>query len=345
MTTRTIARKLCLLSAMAIGLSGSLQASDHDVASFYDGKTVILSVGYSAGGGYDLYARTVARHLGKHIPGEPNVAVRNVPGAGSLVLMNQLANSMPADGLNIASVGSGIAFEPLFENEQAAFDVFEVNWLANILETTSTAGMVHKNSGIESWEQLKTETVTFGATSTTSNTGIIPTAIADLMDLNINVITGYPGQSEVFLAMERGEVQGIGSYFLPSMKANNPQFLEPDSDYRIIYQLGLQKDPAIPDVPLVSEMATTDLQRAAADVLATRLTFGRPYAAPPGVPEERVAALRQAMQDLLNDPEFLDDAANQNMQVDYTSPERLQQFYRNAYDSSPEVIQTVIELL
>lgn len=283
--------------------------------------------------------------MGKHIPGEPNVVVRNVPGAGSLVLMNQVANTMPADGLNIASVGSGIPFEPLFDNDQANFDIESVHWLGNILETTSTAGLVRKSSGIDHWEQLRDQTLTVGATSTTSNTGIIPRAIAELIGLKLNVITGYPGQNDIILAMERGEVDGMGSYFMPSLRVGHPEFLEEDSDYKIIYQLGLAPDADIPDVPMVSEMAETDAQRQAINILATRLAFGRPFVAPPGVPANRVAALQKAMYDVVNDPEFLAEAKHANMQIDYTSPEKLLGFYREAYKSDPEVVRTVSDVL
>lgn len=332
------------LSALIFSVAG-LAFSDDDIADFYSGETIILSVGYSAGGGYDLYARAVARHLGRHIPGEPSVVVRNVPGAGSLVLMNQVANTMPADGYHIASVGSGIPFEPLFQNDQATFDINDIHWLGNILETTSTAAVVRKDSGIEHWEDLREQSLSVGATSTTSNSGIIPSAIAQLLDLNINVITGYPGQSDVLLAMERNEVQGIGSYFMSSLRIANPEMLDENGDYRIIYQLGLRADADIPDVPLVSDMAETNEQRQAANILATRLAFGRPYVAPPGTPADKVAVLQKAIRDMVHDPDFLEEARQGSMQIDYTSPEDLLQFYLDAYESDPEVIQTVINLL
>lgn len=325
---------------LVLALAAHVQ-SDDTVARYYNGKTIVLSVGYSAGGGYDLYARAVARHLGQFIPGNPSVIVRNVPGAGSLVLMNQVANTLPADGLNIASVGSGIAFEPLFQNDRAQFDISEMKWLANLLETTSSAAVVRKDSGIESWQDLREKTLTVGATSTTSNSGIIPKAIAELLDLNINVITGYPGQSDVLLAMERNEVQGIGSYFMSALRIGSPHFLDEDGDYRIIYQLGLRADPAIPNVPLISEIAQTQAQRQAASILATRLAFGRPYLAPPGTPDHLVKALQDAFRELAKDEAFLAEG----LDINYTSPEDLLNFYLEAYQSDPEVIQRVIRLL
>lgn len=339
--------RLPMLSGVVLSAAVSLSsftavAQDKTPAEFYEDNTLELMVGYSAGGGYDTYARTVARHLGKHVPGNPDVIVKNVPGAGSLVLMNQLANTLPKDGSVIGSINSGMPFEPLFGNEQAKFDIEEMNWLGNLLVAT-TVGVVHKNAGIESWKDLKTKSMTVGATGAGSNTNVVPRIMAKIFDMNVTVIAGYPGANDIVLAMERGEVDGLGSRFMSSLKSNTPQWLEPDSDVRILYQIGLKKHPDIPDVPLVSEMAETDTQRQAANLLGARLVMGRPYVAPPGVPEDRLAALRQALEDTVKDPEFLEDAEKQSLAIEYADADEMIDFYREVYQAPTEVVQFVQE--
>ena len=305
-----------LSAAMALGSTQAV-AQDETPEQFYRGKTVQLMVGYSAGGGYDTYARTVARHLGKHIPGNPDVIVKNVPGAGSLVLMNQLANTLPRDGSVIGSINSGMPFEPLFGNDKAQFDIESMNWIGNVL------------------------VVTMGATGSGSNTNIVPRIMAKIFDLQVDVIAGYPGANDIVLAMERGEVDGLGSRFMSSLKSSTPEWLEPDSEIKILYQIARKKHPDLPNVPLVSEMAQTETQRQAANLLGARLVMGRPYVAPPGVPADRLAALRQAMTDMANDPEFLADASNQSLAIEYADHQEMLDFYREVYEAPQEVIEFV----
>ncbi|MEX0603525.1 MAG: tripartite tricarboxylate transporter substrate-binding protein [Marinobacter sp.] len=328
------------LSAVVGLTSFTATAQDQTPAEFYGGKTIELMVGYSAGGGYDTYARTVARHLGKHVPGNPDVIVKNVPGAGSLVLMNQLANTLPKDGSVIGSINSGMPFEPLFGNEKAKFDIETMNWIGNVLVAT-TVGVVHEDAGVNSWQDLRTKSVTMGATGAGSNTNVVPRIMAKIFDLKIDVIAGYPGANDIVLAMERGEVDGLGSRFMSSLKSSTPEWLEPDSKIKILYQIARKKHPDLPNVPLVSEMAETETQRQAANLLGARLVMGRPYVAPPGVPADRMAALRKALEDTSKDPEFLADAAKQSLAIEYANDQEMLDFYRDVYKAPPEVIEFV----
>lgn len=328
-----------VVMAIAVVMSIAVVQAD-EVADFYSGRTLEVHVGYSPGGGYDTYARTLARHIGKHVPGNPSVVVRNVPGAGSLVLMNQIANTAPRDGRVIGLVNSGIPFEPLFGNEQAQFNIEDVNWIGN-LELSVTIGAVNKRSGVESMEDLRTRSVTMGSTGAGSNTNTIPRVIAELFDYNINVISGYSGSNDIVLAMERGEVDGMGSRFLSSLHATTPQWLEADSDIRILYQLAPRRHPDIPDVPLLTELARDEATRQAAELLGARMVMGRPVVAPSGIPEARLAALRKAVEDTTKDPEFLLDAANQGLFIEYVDPQSMLEFYREIYTFDPEVVTRV----
>lgn len=328
------------LAISAAALFTSANASEADVAEFYDGKTVQVLIGYSAGGGYDAYARTLARHFSKHMPGNPDVVAKNVPGAGSLVLMNQIANTLPKDGTVFGAVNSGMAYEPLFGNDQAKFDVNEVNWIGN-LNIEVALGMARKDSGIETIEDLKTQKMTMGSTGAGANSNVIPRVLADLFDLNINVIAGYPGANDVRLAMERGEVQGIGTLLLSSTKATAPEWLEEDSDYNVIYQVADERHSELPNVTLASDLAKTEKERQTVNLLVARLKMGRPYVAPPSVPEERVAALRQAMADTVKDPEFLADLENQNLPVTFIPGAEMQDYFREVYQYPEEVVNVV----
>jgi len=331
---------LCALAfgAYAALSSAAVTASEQDEADFYNGRTVQLMIGYSAGGGYDTYGRTLARHLGKHIPGNPNVVVRNVPGAGSLVLMNQIANTLPNDGTVIGAVNSGMPFEPLFGNEQAQFDVNDVSWLGNLSLVTSV-GLFRKESGINKWQDLENQAATVGATGAGSNTNTIPRVLATLFNLKMTVIAGYPGSNDVGLAMERGEVDGMGSAFLSTIKAKNREWLAPDSDVNIIFQLGRTRHPDLPNVPLVSEMAKTDREQQVVDLLGARLIMGRPYVAPPGMDPERLATLRNAIEQTTQDRAFLEDASNQGLSIDFVDGEEMQTFFKEVYDYPKEIVE------
>lgn len=320
--------------------STSTSANEKDVADFYNGKTIQILVGYSAGGGYDAYARTLARHFSKHMAGNPSVIAKNVPGAGSLVLMNQIANTLPQDGTVFGAVNSGMAYEPLFGNDKAQFDVNEVNWIGN-LNVEVALGMARKDSGIEKLEDLKTKRMTMGSTGAGANSNVIPRVLASLFDLNITVIAGYPGANDVRLAMERGEVQGIGTLLLSSTKATAPEWLEEGSDYNVIYQVADQRHPELPDVTLVSDLAKTERERQTINLLIARLKMGRPYVAPPGIPQERVTALRNAMAETVKDSEFLADLKNQNLPVTFVPGDEMQGYFREVYQYPQDVVDVV----
>jgi tripartite-type tricarboxylate transporter receptor subunit TctC len=329
-----------LAAFVAFILSVGNVSADEKVAAFYKGKTIQVLIGYSAGGGYDAYARTLARHLSKHMAGNPNVVAKNVPGAGSLVLMNQLANALPRDGTVFGAVNSGMAYEPMFGNDKAQFDVNEMNWIGN-LNVEVALGMARKDSGIEKLEDLKTASMTMGSTGAGANSNVIPRVLAKMFGLNINVIAGYPGANDVRLAMERGEVQGIGTLLLSSTKATAPEWLEEDSDYNVIYQVADERHPELPNVTLATDLAQTERERQVVNLLIARLKMGRPYVAPPSIPAERVAALRVAMAETVKDPEFLEDLQSQNLPVTFIPGGEMQEYFREVYQYPKDVVDVV----
>jgi len=342
---RFIGRTLTAFGLAAMASISSVQAQD-SADTFYEGKTLTLLIGYSAGGGYDTYARTLSRHLGKHIPGNPNVVVKNVPGAGSLVLTNQVANTAKRDGLEIATIGRGMAFEPLFGNQQAQFKPGEMNWLGSLNNETSICVSWHE-SGIEQWQDLKEKSMTVGGTGSGADTDLFPRVLSDIFGFKLNVISGYPGGNDILLAMERGEVQGRCGWSWSSAKSRRADWfaeLNDDTDeskVNLLFQMSLKKHSELPDVPLVTEFAETTKQRQILNLMFARQVMGRPFVAPPGVPAGRVAMLRDAMAKTAEDPEFLRDASNQDLGINFVGGEEIQTIVQEAYESPDDVIAAI----
>lgn len=277
-------KTLTALSLATLACVSSVQAQDNS-DSFYEGKTLSLMVGYSAGGGYDTYSRTLARHLGKHIPGNPEVVPQNAPGAGSLVLTNQIANTAKKDGTVIGMIGRGMAFEPLFGNEQAQFKPGEMNWIGSLNNETSICVSWH-DSGIEKWQDLKEEEMTVGGTGSGADTDLFPRVLGDVFGFKLNVISGYPGGNDILLAMERGEVEGRCGWSWSSAKSRRPDWFAQlnegmeEGKVNLLFQMSLKKHTDLPDVPLVTEFAETEEERQVLNLLFARQVMGRPIVAP-----------------------------------------------------------------
>lgn len=327
----------CLLAAAAA--TSAVTTVQADPADFYEGKTVELLIGYSAGGGYDMYARTLARHIGKHIPGNPEVIVKNVPGAGSLVLMNQLAHTLPKDGSVFGTVSRGVAFDPLFGNKQARFKPTEANWLGSLNNETSICASWHE-SDVKEWRDLRETNLTVGSTGAGADTNLFPRVLSDLLGFKMTPIAGYPGGNDVLLAMERGEVDGRCGWSWSSAKSGRAEWFENDR-VNVLFQMSLKKHPDLPDVPLVTEFAETERESQVLRLLFARQVMGRPYVAPPGVPADRLKALRQAMADTAKDPEFLKDAQNQDLEITYVDGEEIQEIVIEAYGYPEDVVNVI----
>ncbi len=332
--------KKALIGAIALAATATFAQAQSSVEDFYEGRTVQLLIGYSAGGGYDGYARTLARHMGKHIPGNPEIVPRNVPGAGSLVAMNQLANTAPQDGSVFGTVGRGMAFEPLFGNEQAQFDAADMNWLGSINNETSICVSWHE-SGVEEWQDLRDQELTVGGTGAGADTDLFPRVMRDLLGLQFNVVSGYPGGNDVLLAMERGEVGGRCGWSWSSARSNRPSWFEEGGEANLLFQMSLEKHPDLPDTPLVTEFAETEFQSQVLNLLFARQVMGRPYVLPPNVPEDRVRALRQAFMATMEDPAFIEDAQNQALGISPVNGERIQQIITDARDYPRDVINAI----
>jgi tripartite-type tricarboxylate transporter receptor subunit TctC len=328
--------------AVAAGLSASA-ASAQSPAEFYKGKNVDLYIGYSVGGGYDVYARIVARHMGKHIPGNPTVVPKNMIGAGSLVLANWLYNVGPKDGTALGIIGRGTGFDPLLGKKGAQFDATKFNWIGSANNEVSVCVAWH-TTGIKKIEELYGKELTVGGTGASADTDQFPRVTNSVLGTKFKVVTGYPGGSDVGLAMERGEVMGRCGWSYSSVKTTHPNWLA-EKKVNLLVQLALAKHPELPDVPLIVDLAKNDEQKQILKIIFARQVMGRPFLAPPNVPPDRVAALRKAFMDTMNDKDFVAEAEKAQLEITPVSGDELQKLVQELYATPPQIAQKAGELL
>jgi tripartite-type tricarboxylate transporter receptor subunit TctC len=328
---------IALTAAVAI-ISSEAVAQD-SVADFYRGKTITISVGFSAGGGYDLHARTLARLFGKHLPGNPSVVVKNVPGAAGLVLMNALSNTLPKDGTEFATFDRGMALEPLLDPEKARFDSLKLNWIGSTDNDASTCFSWH-TSPVKTFDDLLKQELIVSGTGTAGDAVLFPRLLNAVLGTKFKVITGYPGSTESLLAMERGETQGFCSMGFVTLEVTRPQWVR-DKKVNILVQFALQKNKDHPEVPLALDFAQTTPDRQAIEFAVSPNLFARPFAAPPGVPAVRVTALRKAFNETMADPDYLADAAGRGMHVQLVTGEEIETVLQKIYAIPKTVVARV----
>ncbi|MBX9740377.1 MAG: hypothetical protein K2X62_09905 [Beijerinckiaceae bacterium] len=293
----------------------------HAQADFYAGKTIDLLIGYSAGGGYDAYARLVARHMGNHIPGKPNIVPRNMPGGGGRVLGGYMTSIAPKDGTAIATVDQSLSLQQALGDASVRFDNSKFGWIGTPIADNNTLVTWH-TTGVATVDDARKKEVVVGATGENTSAQY-PRAMNALLGTRFRVIIGYPGGNDINLAMEREEVGGRGSNNWPSWKATRPLWLK-EKKINLVVQIGLRKEPELPDVPLLFELGKTEEDKAALRLLSAPVAIGRPLFTTPGVPSERLAMLRKAFDDTMKDPAFLDEAKKQNLDIAPSSGEELQ---------------------
>ena len=326
-----------LILALAVCGASVLPASAEPVEAFYRGRTVTVLIGYSIGGGYDSYARGLARHIAKHLPGNPTVIAQNLPGAGSLKLANNLYNVAPRDGSTFGAFGRGLAMEPLLGDKNVAFDARRFTWLGSIANEVSVCTS-WQTSPVKSWGDMLTHEFTVGGEGSGSDPDIFAMMLKSLFGAKIKRVTGYPGSPEMSLAMERGEIDGRCGWSLSSIAAQKPEWLT-EGKIRILVQLGLARSPDLPDVPLVTDFATSERQRQILRLVLSRQVMGRPFAAPPDLPEDRRRALRDAFDQTMKDPEFLADAAKAGLEVNPVAGAELDRLIGELYATPPDVVE------
>jgi tripartite-type tricarboxylate transporter receptor subunit TctC len=334
--------KIVAALALALAVGCSPGHAQDAVADFYRGKQVQVRIGSAPGSGYDIAARLVAAHIGKYIPGNPTLIVQNVPGAGSLTLTNQLYNTAPRDGTVIGAITNGMPTAPMLSPENARFDISRFGWIGSTAPETILVMMWH-SSGITSMRDLFEKEVVVGAVAHGTATMDNPLAANAFLGTKFKIVAGYEGTTHIDLAMERGEVMGHAGIGLVTAKARNQQWLA-EKKVKLVAQFGFKQNPELPDVPLF-EMPKDESARQAMTVIIARQEFGRPLLTPPGVPAERLAALRLAFDAAMKDPELLKDAARQTLEINPVSGDELDKLSARILATPPEVAARLRQVL
>jgi tripartite-type tricarboxylate transporter receptor subunit TctC len=323
--------------------------ADDSVADFYRGKQVRIVVGNPPGGSYDTYARLVAAHIERHLPGNPKLVVQNMPGAGSRLATNWLYNVAPRDGTVLGLVGQGTPTDEALNEQGVQFESGKFNWIGNPIVDNNASG-VWAATGLKTIEDIKTKGGMICAGSgATSSSVTYPQALNNLIGTKIAIVYGYPGSPEMDFAIERGEVNCRAGSSWAGWRAEKPDWLR-DHKLNIFVQWGPKKNPEISrymgmEVPLVSEFAKTDLDRQALDVITSGVALGRPLLAPPGVPADRVEALRAAFMETVKDPAFLAEATTRNADVNPIGGADLQRLASEVARAPADVMKRVNELI
>jgi tripartite-type tricarboxylate transporter receptor subunit TctC len=309
-----------LLAGLCVGLAAPAGAQD-DVAAFYRGKQLRMIVGSAVGGGYDLFARIVARHIVHNIPGSPGIIVQNQPAAGGVAMTNQLYSQGPKDGTVIGVPINGLPTAPLLQFG-TQFDPERLIWLGSTNREAYVAFVWH-TVPVTSIADLTSKEVVVGATTPGTTMVDFPLLVNDVLGFKFKVVRGYQGTPQINLAIERGEVEGMGGLGWASVKAQTPHWIS-ERKIKVLAQYGLKRHSELSDVPTMLELAKFDADRQAMTMLFARTEYGRPYFLPPDVPAPRVAALRRAFDATMKDPAFVAEAAKLQFEVDPLTGEQVQ---------------------
>jgi tripartite-type tricarboxylate transporter receptor subunit TctC len=329
-------RLMTLAAAVLLAPVAASDAQAQSVEAFYKGNRISINIGYTPGGVYDIYARTVARHLGKHIPGRPTVVPVNMPGAGSMKAANYIYAQAPKDGTHIAVFARGIAMQPLIDDTGVQFDAVKLNWLGSPASEVSVVFAWHTKP-FKTLADLREREMVVPATGTGADSAIFPYVMNGVLGTRFKVVSGYPGAAETMLSIERGETDGSAATSWGNFATTRADWIT-GKRVNIILQLALKKLPVLGDVPLIMDAATDESDRRVLELIFVRQSMSYPFATSPEVPAERLQALRRAFDATLADPEFLADAKQQKLDVDPVSGDEIQALVRRVYASPPEVI-------
>lgn len=336
MTPRVL---LLIVTGAALTVHGGASALADPTAEFFGGKTVTVAVGTSAGGSYDAYARLLARHFGSHLPGNPQVTPRNMPGGGGLVLANHLYNVAPRDGTFIGALHRGVPFEPLIGSTkgQVKFDPLRLSWLGNMNIDTGIT-MVWHSAPHQSARDLFDKELIVGGAGPAGDFEITANVLRNLLGMKFRIISGYPGSNEAALALEQGEIQGLADFAWGGIRGQRAAWLK-DNKIRLLMQIGLQKDPELPDLPLVLDFAKDAEQRAALELIFASKTIGRPFTLPQDIAADRLATLRAGFMAATKDQKLLAEAQKMKLDVQATTGEAVEAVVRKAFAAPSAVIQ------
>jgi tripartite-type tricarboxylate transporter receptor subunit TctC len=332
---KSVAGAAVLVAGMVLTAVPMAQAET--AAEFYKGKQITMIIGYPPGGGYDIYARLIAQYMEKHMPGNPTIVPKNRPGAASLASVNELYSLYPKDGTYFATFARSVAMDRLLGRKGTNFQPTEFNWIGSANNEVSICTVWH-TAGIKSVHDLLTKEIIFGANAAGSESDVYPNILRNLFGAKVRTVTGYPGANDLMLAMERGETQGRCGYTWSAAQATHADWIR-DGKIIVALQFAVEKHPDLPNVPTVMELAKTDAQRQALELILAGQAMGRPFAAPPKVPADRVAALRKAFDDTMKDPAFRADADKQKLELQPVSGEQIQALVDRMFTAPKDVVE------
>ncbi len=322
------------LALALTGLCAGAPAKADPIEDFYRGKSIGMVVSSATGGGYDTIARLVAKHLPKHMPGNPAVVVRNMPGAGGVIATNHLYNVASRDGLTIGQLQNTLPLEPLLDNPEAKYDSSKFGWLGSPLFETGLF-ITWNGTPVASIADIQKHEITVGSPGLNSTPSFNTRLLAETLGMKLRIVLGYPGQNEVFLAMERGEIDGFPAFW-SSLMSTRPQWPS-EGKVRMILQWGDDREPAIPQVPWANDFITDPEKMQLMKAGSAPLSVGRPFTAPPGIPADRLAALRKALSATFADPEYQAEGARLFLPVNRPrTGEQLQKIIEDVWNMPAE---------
>lgn len=331
---RTIWTTVCATALMVVSATSAFsQAADQ----FYQGKTIRVVIGLGAGGGYDSYARLATRWIGKYIPGSPALIAQNMPGAGGITAANHVYNVALKDGTVMGALHANVAFAQVTGTANVEYDARQLNWVGR----TASGGLdIHHTwhtTGITSFDQLFTRTVIVAGGGPTSNAGILPNALNELMGTKLKILPGYKGTAETTLALERGEVE-MALKNWEALRSANADWVR-DKKINLLVQYNFQRHPELPNVPTIMELAKNEEQKQVWTLVLSTSAVGYALSMPPGVPADRVAQVRKAFDTMVKDPGLLADAEKAKLDLDPQSGEQLRQFIQSMFKVNPAAIE------
>src|SRR5215813_3764186 len=333
-----------MIGAAVIIAASTLVSPSHadPIADFYRGKTLRMLIGYGPGGGYDIYGRLVAEFLPRHLPGHPTIIPQNMPGAGSFVAAKYIYDVAPKDGTVLGSLAQTLALDSM-TNTSAKLDVAKMPYIGRVVTNIDT-GVALSKSGITSFEDVRAKQYTVGASGGGSTTVLFPTALNAYAGAKFKLVRGYSGTTDILLAMERGEVDIVGAYGLPGMLASHPGWVY-RGEATLLFQASLKRHRLLANVPTLPELALSDEGRQVLHAAASTGEFGRSILTTPGVPSERLAALRTAFAAMLKDSDFLAAAERRKLMVDGASGEDIDEIARETRRLPQSVANKVAQMM
>lgn len=326
-------RYSCICGALVV-LAAAAPATAQSPAEFFKGKQLSYIIGYNPGGTYDIYSRIVIPYLSRHIPGQPTIVARNMPGVASLKAASFLANQAPRDGTAIGMISQAVALEQVLKNPAVDFDVRALGWLGRLASVVETTVAWH-TSPVKTLQDAQKMELIIGATSARSTSDSMPKLMNSLGGAKFNVVLGYQGTTGAMLAMERGEVQGSHAT-VENLLLGKPDWVK-DKKISILVQYSQRRHPAFPDVPAMVEVAKNADDRQLLALYGSTAEIGRAIMTPPGLPKDRLAALQEAFSDMTKDPAFVAEVEKRNMEFDPMSGEDLFKLIQETLNVTPAV--------